>query len=210
MIISFVSQKGGVGKTTLAELIATEFVKAGWDTQLADMDVQQQTANYWAADRDAEGVEPSVPSVIYRTPDTALRAAEAYELMVIDGAPHASKATKTISLASDLVIIPSGFSKADLRPALDLATELVYEGLDKNKIAIALNGVTESGREMVETRSSIIKHGFICLSGSIPFKQSYLKAQNEGRALNETSHTGLNEKADKLAQSVIDLLTKDK
>jgi Mrp family chromosome partitioning ATPase len=42
MIISLVSQKGGVGKTALARLLAVEFARSGWDVKLVDLD----TARY--------------------------------------------------------------------------------------------------------------------------------------------------------------------
>jgi chromosome partitioning protein len=43
-IISFLSQKGGVGKSTLARLFAAELTKHGLSTILADFDLAQQTS----------------------------------------------------------------------------------------------------------------------------------------------------------------------
>ena len=37
MIISLISQKGGVGKSTLARLLAVEIAKAGWRVKIADL-----------------------------------------------------------------------------------------------------------------------------------------------------------------------------
>ena len=47
-IISLVSQKGGVGKSTLARLIAREAAIGGLDVKIADLDTQQRTCTNWA------------------------------------------------------------------------------------------------------------------------------------------------------------------
>src|SRR4051794_37335074 len=36
--IGVISQKGGVGKSTVARLIAREFAQAGWNVKIADLD----------------------------------------------------------------------------------------------------------------------------------------------------------------------------
>jgi len=39
MIIAIASQKGGVGKSTLARLIAREYAQAKWNVKIADLDI---------------------------------------------------------------------------------------------------------------------------------------------------------------------------
>jgi chromosome partitioning protein len=56
MIISLISQKGGVGKSTLARLLAVEIAKAGWRVKIADLDPAQGTATKWKARRDVAGL----------------------------------------------------------------------------------------------------------------------------------------------------------
>ncbi|MEG7979119.1 MAG: ParA family protein [Mollicutes bacterium UO1] len=43
-VISFISQKGGVGKSTLARALATEATKKKFNVLLADCDHQQKTS----------------------------------------------------------------------------------------------------------------------------------------------------------------------
>jgi chromosome partitioning protein len=43
-IIAFISQKGGVGKSTLAQVLATEASQQKLTTLLADYDPQQKTS----------------------------------------------------------------------------------------------------------------------------------------------------------------------
>lgn len=44
MFISFLSQKGGEGRSTLARATAAELARSGKKVHLADLDSQQQTA----------------------------------------------------------------------------------------------------------------------------------------------------------------------
>ena len=59
-IIGMVSQKGGVGKSTLARMMAREFVAGGLTTKIADLDTQQQTCTHWAGRRAEAGVTPEL------------------------------------------------------------------------------------------------------------------------------------------------------
>ena len=46
-IVAFVSQKGGVGKSTLARALAREAAMSGLKTKIADLDTQQGTSVDW-------------------------------------------------------------------------------------------------------------------------------------------------------------------
>ena len=46
-IIAFVSQKGGVGKSTLARALAREATVGGIKAKIADLDTQQGTSVDW-------------------------------------------------------------------------------------------------------------------------------------------------------------------
>src|SRR4029453_15981999 len=60
MVVAFVSQKGGVGKSTLARALATSSVKAGLAVKTVDLDPDQATMTMWAQTRDRYNVSPSV------------------------------------------------------------------------------------------------------------------------------------------------------
>lgn len=44
LMIGMVSQKGGVGKSTMSRLVAREYAAAGWEVKIADLDVSQGTS----------------------------------------------------------------------------------------------------------------------------------------------------------------------
>ena len=204
LIIGVVSQKGGVGKSTLARLIAREFAAQTppWDVKIADLDISQGTSYHWHSLRLQHQIHPDVPVQQYGRVDLALRDVEHHELMVFDGAPHASQATRQIAEASSLTIIPTGLALDDLRPAVLLAHELA-QIVPPNRLAFALCHTGTSPTEIADAREYLTKAGYVVLNGHLPEKVGYRRASDGGRAATETRHRTLNEHADKLAQSII-------
>jgi len=87
-IIAFVSQKGGVGKSTLARALAREAAVGGLKTKIADLDTQQGTSVDWHRIRLGACIEPVVAVEAFATADQALKAAAEYDLLIIEGSPH--------------------------------------------------------------------------------------------------------------------------
>src|SRR6266849_9870650 len=95
--IGVVSQKGGVGKSTVARLIAREFATQDWQVKIADLDISQATSYHWRARRLQRGLLPDISIEQYGRVDQALRSSDQYDLVVLDGSPHASQATRDIA-----------------------------------------------------------------------------------------------------------------
>jgi chromosome partitioning protein len=211
MIISFLSQKGGVGKSTLARGVAVEFVKNGWDTHIADMDTTQQSTVQWAERRDAIGVEPSIDAAMYRNPQSALRSTGRCDLLVIDGTPYATQDTKDLAARSDLVVIPTGITHDDLEPSLRLAQELTMKaGVSKSKILMVVMKVPESGdKEAMSTKSSIKDWGFAVIDSWMPFRTAYGKAMDAGYSMSETRFNTLNDRAGSILSAIAERATQE-
>src|SRR3954453_5660670 len=60
-VVAVAAQKGGVGKTTVAQCLAVEGLKAGRRVAIVDMDPQQSVAK-WGSRRAAKGIP--VPAVV--------------------------------------------------------------------------------------------------------------------------------------------------
>jgi chromosome partitioning protein len=205
-IIAFVSQKGGVGKSTLARAVAREAAAGGLSTKIADLDTQQGTSIDWHRTRLAAGVTPVVSAEAFATADQALKAADQYDLLIIDAPARTSKGTLAIAKVAHLVVQPTGASRDDLVPAVREFHALVGEGVSKDKLAFALNRIGTSAEE-AETRAYVAEAGYAALDGCLPERPAYRKAQNAGRAITETSYAALNTKADTLIQALIDKVT---
>jgi chromosome partitioning protein len=203
LVIGVVAQKGGVGKSTLARLIAREYAANGWTVKLADLDLNQGTSTRWNQRRLQQGVQPEISVEQFRSVQTALKAGERFDLVVFDGAPHASKQTLEIALSSALVILPTGTALDDLEPTVRLAQEL-KDHIPAKRIAIALCRVGDSEAELAEAGQYLKETGYFCFSGFLPERTGYRRASDLGRAATETTFPSLNRKADELAQSVVD------
>jgi chromosome partitioning protein len=205
LAIAVVSQKGGVGKSTLARLIAREYAAHDWRVQIADADLAQTTSLRWQTRRQAAGVEPAVAVEPLRM-DEIERRMEQFDLIVMDGAPHSSANTLRMANAADLVILPTGLALDDLEPAVLLAHELVKESIPKQRIAFALCRVGDNETEISEARAYLERAGYRVLAGEIPERTAYRRASDAGRSLTETRFASLNERADALAQSIMNRL----
>jgi chromosome partitioning protein len=208
LVIGTISQKGGVGKSTLARLIAREYAHAGWNVKIADLDIQQGTSFAWQGRRLRSKIEPVVPVERFATVRQALKVADNYDLLVLDGPPHATEGTRHIASASELVILPTGLALDDLEPTVLLAHELTKARIRPEKIVFVLSRVGDSHFEELEARNYIGQAGYRVATGHLSEKVGYRRASDEGRAATETRFPSLNEKADTLAQSLIDLITK--
>jgi chromosome partitioning protein len=204
IIVAVVSQKGGVGKSTIARLLAREFAAQDWKVKIADLDISQGTSFHWRARRLEHQIEPDIPVEQFGRVEQALKVSDQYDLIILDGAPHGSQTTRAMSQASNLTVIPTGLAVDDLLPAVTLAHELVKNGVQKGKIAFALCRVGNSPVEIEDARSYLSEAGYAVLSGALPEQVAYRRASDEGRALTETRFQTLNDRADELAQSMID------
>jgi chromosome partitioning protein len=188
-IIAFVSQKGGVGKSTLARALAREAANNGLKVKIADLDTQQGTCIDWHRTR------------LHAA--QALKIADQYDVLIIDGPARTSSGTLDIAKVADLVVQPSGASVDDLKPAVREFHALSQAGISKDKLVFALNHIGTPVEE-TEARAYIEEAGYAVLDGCLLERPAYRKAQNIGRAVTETSFRNLNSKADGLIQALID------
>jgi chromosome partitioning protein len=207
LIVSMVSQKGGVAKSTLARLLAREFAAQGWNVKIADLDISQGTSFQWRARRLQAQVEPDVPVEQFGNVDKALHLADQYDMLIFDGAPHSTSATRAIALGSDLTVIPTGLAIDDLQPAVTLAHDLVKHGVPRDRIVFALCRVGDSAPEIEEARNYLQQAGYSILPGALPEKTAYRRASDEGRALTETRFPSLKGRAEELAQGMVDRIS---
>lgn len=201
LIIACLSQKGGVGKSTLTRLIARTYAAGGWDVKIADFNINQLTSGDWVGLRKAAGIGPSI-SVEATTQVRRLRNDPA-DLIVVDGAPDSQQSSLEVARLAHLVVIPTGLTRDDIKPQISFANELIVKGVDRGRILFVFNRTTESEPAVREARAVLDDQGLSYAETYITFKASYQMAQNIGYALSETKVASLNERAEALAAEIV-------
>ncbi len=207
-VVAFVSQKGGVGKSTLARALSVEAARAGLAVRMADLDVSQGSQVDWHRDRLAAGLDPAPPVQLHRTLQDALSYAASVDLLTIDGPARADADTLAAARSADLVVLPTGPSLDDLRPAVRVGNSLVKAGIPATRLLYVLTRVS-SEAEADAARDYMISAGYRVASGYLPERTAFRTAQNGGRAVTETQYPSLRAAAERVVQALIDALPEE-
>jgi chromosome partitioning protein len=205
LVIGVVSQKGGVGKSTLCQLIAREAAAQGRTAKILDFDVKQMSSVDWVRARLERDFEPAVEAEPSKDVRKALKLNRDYDVLVLDGAPGTPKRTAELIEECDLIVLPTGASRADLVPTLALARRIadMKHGI-KGPIFALCRVLTDA--EVAEARATIGAAGFATLDGELIERPGYRAAQNLGRSPSETAFPSLNTRAKKLARAILERL----
>ena len=114
--IALISQKGGVGKTTLTINLAVAAHRAGHQVVIADTDQQQSTYEWYRNRKDRHPL-PYVAQVFPGTIGDVIEKARRNDadLLVADTSPNSTEESLAIADQSDLLIVPCAPSLIDLR-----------------------------------------------------------------------------------------------
>ena len=142
MVIAFLNQKGGAGKTTIATNVARGLQLQGYTVLLADAD-PQGSALAW---RDASGRDdlPTTVSVDRDGFDQDIKAvAKGFDFTIIDGPARMDGRSTTGIKASDLVLVPVQPSAFDIWATLPLVQKIrdrqeITDGTPKAAFIVSL------------------------------------------------------------------------
>ncbi len=161
--LAIVSQKGGVGKTTIAVHIAVEAAKAGYSVAIIDLDPQATAAQWsdWrnagASERGGEGAQdnPVVVAAPHARLGPTIKEAEkmGVDLVILDSPPAADSAAVAAAKMADLVLIPTRASAFDLH-AIKTTAELVR--VAQKPAAVLLNAVPARANSLIEEVATVI------------------------------------------------------
>lgn len=179
------SQKGGVGKTTLAGHLSVEAESSGdGPVALIDTDPQGSLAAWWN-ERQAEA--PAFASVDIDNLEKHLKQLEkaGVKLAIIDTPPAVTATIQRVLSVADLVLIPTRPSPHDLR-AVGATVELA-ESADKRMIFV-INGAAQRARITGEAAIALSQHGTVA-PVTVYQRTDYASAMTDGRTAQEISST---------------------
>ena len=201
MRIGILSQKGGVGKSTLTRALAVEYARNDWQVKIADMDLKQSTSTIWNRKRMNNTFLPKVAVEPFSNVSDALKGESNFDLLIFDGAGQADIQTLEIAKACDFIILPTGVTADDLEPQVKLAHELKKKGIARERIGMCLSRVGNSKNELEAAKDYIEVAGYTFL-GKIVEKTSIGQCSDSGLAANETKYASINETVDELIQNI--------
>lgn len=188
MVIAFLNQKGGTGKTTLAVHVACELARAGSDVLLLDAD-PQASASEWA------GLRAETPCTVMACTRPNLhnevaKVRDRFDHIVVDGPPRGDALLRSCLVAADLCVIPiepSGLSvrAADRILAMVETVRTIRPGLEARFVVNRKKARTLIGRELRHLAT-----GLMVLETEISDRIDFANAVTYGRTIAERAGDG--------------------
>lgn len=179
--LAIISQKGGVGKTTLATALAVAAEADGRQAAVFDLD-PQASATFWHDTRQSE--VPAVVSIAPARLQHVLKAAaeSGCELAIIDAPPFAKDIAYEAAQQADFILIPTRPAVLDVM-AMTRTLELVRH-YDR-PAAVVLTFCPIQGREIADTEEAVRQMGAALASVRIHNRVAYSRAQQTGLTAQE-------------------------
>lgn len=193
--IAVVNLKGGAGKTTLTVHLARGLEIAGHSVAILDTDPQHSALD-WHAAGDGTGtkvIEGQQNSLDLRNQVDAL--ISDFDVLMIDGAPHATALTQVAIEAADLVLIPVTPSPLDIWATQEVADLVKQERRRRRKLKAAFVLWRIIPRtKIIDAAADALAHMLTIklplLRTRIHQRVNYAAAMIEGKTVLDTARTG--------------------
>jgi chromosome partitioning protein len=204
--ILFTSQKGGVGKSTLARSAAIALACSGRHVLLADFDVEQRTCLRWQAQRQARRLEPSIDVIKFSKDAKLDRVFQHYDNVVMDTRGRHDDLSLDLAKASDVIFLPSSFSLDDISPTLTVVEALRNAGIPSSRVAVVFCRTGGSARQAQRARSILQMNGVIALDPVLPQRDGFVSLSATGRTGREAPNARLQSIAIAVDQALLQFI----
>jgi chromosome partitioning protein len=184
-VLAIISQKGGVGKTTLATSLAVAAEREGKRVALFDLD-PQASATFWKDTRASD--RPAVASCqSVRLGHLLKAAAEHADLAIIDAPPFAKDIAFEAAEHADLILIPT---KPAVLDVMSMSKTLALLRSYAKPASVVLTFCPVQGKEVGEMEAAIGKLGANVCPVRIHHRIAYPRAQQTGLTAQEFEPEG--------------------
>jgi chromosome partitioning protein len=184
--VAIISQKGGVGKTTVALHLAVSAERDNKSTVIIDLD-PQASASTWKDLREDESplVQPAQVNRLAIILEEAKRQGASF--IVIDTSPNSESASLAAARVADLVLIPCRPHLLDLK-AISSSIELAR--LAKKPFFVIVNAVPPRGSLGAEADSAIATYDAPVAPPQLSMRAAYYHCLVNGQVAQEYEPSG--------------------
>jgi chromosome partitioning protein len=193
MIVAFLNQKGGVGKTTLALHVAGAWAAQGKRVVVIDADPQGSALD-WSEQRAKEGL-PRLFGVLGLARDTlhieAPEIARDVHHVLIDGSPRIAALMRSAMLAADLALVPAQPSPFDGWASGEILRLLHEARIFRPQLAARFVLNRCGARTVIarETAEALANHDPPVLAARVGQRVVFADAARTGRLVSEVPHS---------------------
>lgn len=187
VVISFISQKGGTGKTSTAINMAAIATGHGLSVLVVDLDPQVSACDWKDIRGDADPIVAAVP--VPHLPRTLKAAADnGADLVLIDTAGRMNEAAEAAARAADLVLVPLQPSLVDLK-TLD-ATLAIIRLAGSKPVRAVLTRVKAGGSRHDDAAAWLTSQGVEVCPVTLGERVAYQSAYAAGQGVSELEPNG--------------------
>ena len=205
--LAILSQKGGVGKTTLATNLADALHRDGQSVVLVDAD-PQGSARDWNDARVSSGF-PVVETTLQNLERDVKELGRSYDWVIIDGPPQVARITAAAVRASDMVLIPVQPSPFDVWSSIDpvdivAARQEAFDGSPKAAFVIsrAITNTKLSG----EVEAALRAYGLPVLSSRTTQRVAYPTTAAQGNTVYADPDSKAAQEIDAIRSEIVEIL----
>jgi chromosome partitioning protein len=204
--ILFTSQKGGVGKSTLARSTAVALADAGRNVLLADFDAEQRTCLRWQAQRLARRLKPAIAVEKIGKQEKLDRVSREYDDVVMDTRGQLDALSIELAKSAEVIFLPSSFSLDDLSPTLRVIAALREAGIPPARVAVVFCRTGGSARQAQHARSILRMNEIVALDAVLPHRDGFVTLAATGRTGREAGSAALRSIAMAMDQALLDFI----
>lgn len=174
-VIAITSEKGGVGKSTLAVHLAGALTERGLDAALIDEDGRVGSSLRWARRR-----EEGLGFPVLDADEVKPKKLAALDAVLIDteGRPR-RKDLRALAERADLILIPSGPTMLELEATRELLDFFEDEGAAR-RVRVVLTRVPPTGQAGEQAREDLRDDGWTVCNTALRSYTAYQKAAELG------------------------------